>query len=316
MRDLCRLLLSLAMEREITDIHLERKGKGLHLFFRTDKGLEELDQDIFPPEFLEYLKFLSGMDLCQPNEPQSGEFTMTVYGKKAQCRFSLLHAQDTQTGVIRLLHSARHFALEDLSSCKEAAKRLERFTQTDRGLIISCGPTGSGKSTTIHALLHRILEKRPLKIVTMEDPIEIQEPDMLQIQINPGRGVTYQRTLEELLRQNLDVLFISECRSEIAAKMTVRASLTGHVVYTTLHCGSGLECLLRLLDLGADEQDLRSVLKGIFVCRLLRNGDQKECVYEIWNEEDVHRLFEEKENARPGLSFEACLRPEGDAGSG
>ena len=108
------------------------------------------------------------------------------------------------------------------------------------------------------------------------------------------------------MRHDPDILFFGECRTSYAAKMALRASLTGHLVFTTLHCGSGKECLYRLLDLGVDREELRCVLKGIFVCRLENVGNRKEGVYEIWNEQDIERLFANPLQANPGLSFETC----------
>ena len=306
MNELCKLLLKLAIDRCATDIHLESAGNDLEIWLRADEDLEKLDQDIFHANFLEYLKFISGMDLCAPFKPQSGDFAMDVDGVPVECRFSLMNTDTVQTGVIRLLHAARQFSLEDLGHSKSALERLERLSHTQRGLVISCGPTGSGKSTTVHALLNRILDRSSKKIVTLEDPIEIHEERMIQIPVAPERGITYESSIEELLRHDPDILYFGECRSSYTAKMTLRASLTGHLVFTTLHCGSGIECLYRLMDLGVDEQELKSVLRGIFVCRLIRKNHRKECIYEIWNEEDIERLFKQKERAHPGLSFEAC----------
>lgn len=307
MKQLCKLLIRLALRRQATDIHLEQRADDLIISLRTDNGLEVLDQDIFHIDFLEYLKFISGMDLCSPYKPQSTEFSLDVYGETIECRFSLMNTDSVQTGVIRLLHASRHFKLADLCTNKEAIARLKRMAETERGLIIACGPTGSGKSTTIHAMLNEILEHHAWKIVTLEDPIEIHEPDMVQIQVNEARGITYENSIAELLRHDPDLLFFGECRNAYTAKMTLRASLTGHVVYTTLHCGSGIECLYRLMDLGIDAAQLKTVLKGILVCRLIRTNERKECIYELWNEEDIEKLFENKDGADPGLSFEACL---------
>lgn len=306
MKELCVLLLALALERHVTDIHLTSEDDHLSVAFRADEYLEVLDQDLFDGGFLEYLKFISGMDLCSPSRPQSGDFEMDVFGKQIQCRFSMMRSETSQSGVIRLLQASHTFALSDLTGSKEALERLDAMSKVSHGLILSCGPTGSGKSTTVHALLNRILKQANRKIVTLEDPVEIREPGMVQIQVNAAQGISYESGIEELLRNDVDVFFFGECRSAYSAKMALRASLTGHVVYTTLHCGSGLECLYRLMDLGIDEQELKSVLKGVFICRLERKEGRKESLYEIWNEDDLETLFKEKEKARPGLSFETC----------
>ncbi len=308
METLCRLLIELAIRKQTSDIHLIQNGRKLRIEFRTPAGLEELDQDLFHSDFLEYLKFRSGMDLCSPYKPQSREFHQRLSdGSMVECRFSMMITDSLSTGVLRLLHASNHFTLDQLTSSRPAIERLDRFTRLSHGLIISCGPTGSGKSTSIHALLKRILSTSSRKIVTLEDPIEIQEPDMVQIQVSEARGITYERGLEELMRHDPDILFFGECRSASTAKITLRGALTGHLVLTTLHCGSGAECIGRLRDLGLPMEELRMVLKGIFVCQLVNNGTRREAIYEIWNEEDLDTLFENPLAARPGLSFATCL---------
>ena len=309
MKELCRNLIRFALRQKATDIHLEEKADGLELSLRTPQGLIRIDQDLFGTDFLEYLKYISGMDLCSPYTPQSGEFSINLGDHShMDCRFSMMTTDQIRTGVIRLLHSSTHFAMKDLCSSPEAISRLKQFISVDHGLVISCGPTGSGKSTTVHALLNEILLLQSCKIVTLEDPIEIQEPDMVQIQVSEARGITYEAGIEELMRHDPDILFFGECRSAYSAKMALRASLTGHYVITTLHCGSGAECIHRLMDLGVDKEELRCVLKGIFVCRLENAGDHKECLYEIWNEEEIQQLFDHELEASPGLSFEACRK--------
>ncbi len=307
MKELCRILLDCALRQQATDIHLEQKAENLLVSFRTPKGLIRLDQDICKVEFLEYLRYISKMDLCAPYKPQSGEFSLG----KLDCRFSMMATDQLRTGVIRLLHSSHHFALKDLCSSPEAIEKLAAFSTIEHGLLISCGPTGSGKSTTIHALLNDILKKQARKIVTLEDPIEIQEPQMVQIQVCEARGITYETGIEELMRHDPDILFFGECRSALSAKMALRASLTGHFCLTTLHCGSGAECIHRLLDLGIDKEELRCVLKGIFVCKLVNTPHGKECLYEIWHQEDLKALFETPDQARPSLSFATCRKQAG-----
>lgn len=311
MRQLCRILLACALRRQATDIHLELKEHGLDLWLRTPDGLQKLEQDLFHEDFLEYLRYIAGMDLCSPYKPQSGEFSVSLPDGVMDCRFSMMMTDQVKTGVIRLLHSSSHFALDDLSSAKSAIERLASFSDVEHGLVIACGPTGSGKSTTVHALLNDILKKQARKIVTLEDPIEIQEPGMVQIQVSEARGITYENGIEELMRHDPDILFFGECRSSYSAKMALRASLTGHFCLTTLHCGSGQECLHRLLDLGVDKEELRCVLKGIFVCSLESRNGHKECMYEIWNEENLEALFETPAAASPGLSFNGCRQEAG-----
>lgn len=307
----CRLLVAFALRRQASDIHLELCGTKLTLSLRTPDGLQILDQDLFGPALFEHLRYISGMDLCAPGLPQSREFSLQINDQRVDCRFSVMKHDQAVSGVIRLLPYSSRFSLDQLCSSIAAIEQLHQFCQESHGLIIACGPTGSGKSTAIHALLREILAIRPLKIVTLEDPVEIHEDGMVQIEINEAAGLNWGSALSQLLRHDPDVLVIGECRSEYTAKMALRASLTGHLVFTTLHCGSGAECLWRLRDLGVDSDELRTVLKGIFVCSLKTGDHGKEGVYEIWNEQSIPALFENPLQARASLPFEECEKETG-----
>jgi type II secretory ATPase GspE/PulE/Tfp pilus assembly ATPase PilB-like protein len=196
--------------------------------------------------------------------------------------------------------------MEMCTASKTAREYFRKLTSLEHGLIISCGPTGSGKTTTIHALLSMIVQNGKRKIVSLEDPVEIHSPHFLQIPVTAA--LSYEAGIEQLMRHDPDVIFIGECRSSYTARMAVRAALTGCLVFTTLHAGSGKECLHRLVELGAARDDLACVLKGVFSQRLIVSQSEtgKECIYELWDENTLENLFENESGANPLCTMEQC----------
>ena len=147
-----------------------------------------------------------------------------------------------------------------------------------QGLVLCVGPTNSGKTTTLHALLHEIAKTRKHKVVSLEDPIEIEDDSYLQLQINETMGFTYDVGIEQLLRHDPDIICIGETRNSYTAKMVLRASLTGHLVLTSIHAKNGKECISRLEDLGVSKQDLLSVCTAIIHNAYIQMATRK-CVY-------------------------------------
>lgn len=295
-------LIQFALEKKTTDIHFILMNHVLKIEFRTDHGLENILQDIWDETFFEYLKFVSGFDLTNPFLPQSGQFTLN---DDITCRFSIIINQDIQTGVLRILNQSTKYSLNQLTHDSDAIAFFESIVHQRTGLFIHSGPTNSGKTTTLHALLHQISTLKEHKIVSLEDPIEIVDSSYLQLQINEAQGFTYEKGIEELLRHDPDVIFIGETRNAYTAKMVVRAALTGHLVFTTIHAKNALETIQRLYDFGLDSFDLKNVVSGIVCQRLYSSNKGKECVYEILKGGDLDYVF--KNNVYPkkykGLDF-------------
>lgn len=306
MKEQLYLLLQYACKMFATDIHIVLSRNKLRISIRTPEGFIPLQQDIFDARLLEYLKFISGMDLCARWTPQSGQFVFSISGRSISCRFSLIENREITTGVIRLLHMQADMPIDRLTHNPQARKFLHSLCQEREGLFISCGPTGSGKSTTIHAVLHEMAACSRVKIVSLEDPVEIPDDTYLQLEISESTGFTYEKGIEELMRHDPDVIFIGECRSAYTARMAVRAALTGHLVFTTLHAGSGRECLHRLLEFGVSQSDLETVLRSIFAQRLFPGIEGRECVYEIWHKKDLNQLFQNQQIDLPSLKEETA----------
>lgn len=304
MQNRLNLLVRLAKGKGASDIHIVQNENGrLQVFLRIQGRLIPLAQDIFPPSFLEYLRYASGMDLCRPHEPQSGRISVQEEeDQKALCqelRCSFLESAQTASCTLRLLHQARSFSLEQLTRDQSAVFLLKKLCSLEHGLIAACGPTGSGKTTTMHALLARILQQGGRKIVTLEDPVEIRQEGLIQLAVQSQGRLSYEKGIEELMRHDPDVIFLGECRSEYCAAMAVRAALTGHLVFTTLHAGSGVEAMRRLLDLGVRLIDLQVVLQGLIICRLDHTDGQTQSLYTLWQESELESLLHKGANPHP-----------------
>lgn len=291
MDDLLKDLIEYAIQKRASDIHFVLQNERLQIQLRTQNEMIDVYQDIWKPSFFEYLKFISQMDLTNPYTPQSGQFKVYLHNHDIFCRFSILHNHNIQTGVIRLLNTKQAIQLHELSLWKKDTEFFQSLIPLRQGLVLCVGPTNSGKTTTLHALLHEIAKTKKHKVVSLEDPIEIEDESYLQLQINETMGFTYDVGIEQLLRHDPDIICIGETRNSYTAKMVLRASLTGHLVLTSIHAKNGKECISRLEDLGVSKQDLLSVCTAIISQRLYSNGDKKVCVYEIMDQKTLEYVI-------------------------
>ncbi len=293
MDDLLKDLIEYAIQKKASDIHFVLQNQKLQIKLRTQNEMLDVYQDIWQPAFFEYLKFISRMDLTNPFVPQSGQFKVLIHNHEVFCRFSMLFNQNVQTGVIRMLNTQQAIRLDQLSLWQQDTAYFESLIPLRQGLVISVGPTNSGKTTTLHALLHEIAKTKKHKVVSLEDPIEIEDDSYLQLQINEAMGFTYDVGIEQLLRHDPDVICIGETRNSYTAKMVLRASLTGHFVLTSIHAKDGKECIRRLEDLGVSQKDLLSVCTAIISQRLYASGDKKVCVYEIMDQKVLEHVLKQ-----------------------
>ena len=285
MEELLISLVEFALRKRCSDIHFTCMDDILHIEFRTPFGLEKIYQDIWKPSFFAYLKFKANLDLTNPYAPQSGGFIT----KDIPCRFSVIINQTIETGVLRILSTNPSLMIDELCMDQTVLSIFHSFVHLRQGLIIFSGPTNSGKTTTVHAILSAISRQSRNKIVSLEDPIEIRDDGYLQLQIDETLGFTYEKGIEELLRHDPDVIFIGECRNSYTAHMVIRACLTGHLVFTTIHAKDSLETLQRLYDFGIHRHELENTLTAIVAQRLYSNldGIRKECVYEILTQKEL-----------------------------
>ena len=265
-----------AYEQKASDIHIEtNQGDDVsRVRFRKDGDLE--DYLTLPSSLraavVSRIKIMARLDISERRRPQDGKINFNDYiDIKLELRVAVLPTHDNMEDVVlRLLASSHPMPLQQLGFCARDAAIVQRLTQRPFGLILACGPTGSGKTTTLHSLLAHI-NTDSRKIWTAEDPIEITQKGLRQLQVNPKIGVTFASAMRAFLRADPDVIMIGEVRDGETAGVCIEASLTGHLVLSTLHTNSAAESVIRLLDLGMDAMNFGDSLIGIVAQRLVRS---------------------------------------------
>jgi type II secretory ATPase GspE/PulE/Tfp pilus assembly ATPase PilB-like protein len=258
-----------------SDIHIESNPGQLHtrIRFRRDGDMEDyLD---LPPAYrnslVSRIKVMAELDISEHRHPQDGKIDFGKFGPLAiELRVAVVPtANNLEDVVLRILGGMEPHPLEDLGFCERDLRELKRMISRSYGLILVCGPTGSGKTTSLHSILHTI--NRPdLKIWTAEDPIEITQPGLRQVQVQPKIEWTFAAAMRAFLRADPDVIMVGEMRDVETTKIGIEASLTGHLVFSTLHTNSAAESVTRLLDLGMDPFNFADALIGVLAQRLAR----------------------------------------------
>ncbi len=261
-----------AVQTNASDIHIEPDEKVLRIRQRVDGVLAEqvLDNINIAPALVVRLKLMCGLNISEKRLPQDGRFSIRVKNKNLDIRLSTLPIQGGESVVMRILDQSK--GLLDLNLLGMPDELLQRFKaqiSNPHGLILVTGPTGSGKTTTLYAALSAVNYPQT-KIITAEDPVEYSLPRVNQAQINEKIGLSFASVLRSALRQDPDVILIGEMRDRETADIAVRASITGHLVFSTLHTNGAVETATRLLDMGIEGYILASSLKVIIAQRLVR----------------------------------------------
>ena len=255
-----------------SDIHLEAGENGIAVRYRIDGMLKEvmvLPKAVGVP-LVSRIKIMSGMDIADRLRPQGGRARVSINGARVDLRVSTLPASHGEKVVIRILDSrAALRSVESLGLDPVDGPRMQKLLDVREGLILVTGPTGSGKTTTLYAAL-RMLLHRGVNIITVEDPVEYRIPGIVQVQIHEKAGLTFASALRSVLRQDPDVVLIGEIRDRETAAIAIQASLTGHLVFATLHTNDACSSIVRLTDLGVDSVKLAGALKGVVAQRLIR----------------------------------------------
>jgi type II secretory ATPase GspE/PulE/Tfp pilus assembly ATPase PilB-like protein/8-oxo-dGTP pyrophosphatase MutT (NUDIX family) len=255
-----------------SDIHLEAGESGIAVRYRIDGMLKEvmvLPKAVGVP-LVSRIKIMSQMDIADRLRPQGGRARVAINGARVDLRVSTLPASHGEKVVIRILDSrAALRSVESLGLDPVDGPRMQRLLEVREGLILVTGPTGSGKTTTLYAAL-RMLQHRGVNIITVEDPVEYRIPGIVQVQIHEKAGLTFASALRSVLRQDPDVVLIGEIRDRETAAIALQASLTGHLVFATLHTNDACSSITRLTDLGIDSAKLAGALKGVVAQRLIR----------------------------------------------
>lgn len=271
---LVNAILFEAVKRRASDVHVQPLADGVQVRFRIDGVL--YDHVRLPPRLLDEtvsrIKVIARMNIAEKRLAQDGRTTVSIGDRMIDLRVSTLPTSHGERVVLRLLDkSARKYDLAELGMSDRDLKAFRTLIRRPYGIFLVTGPTGSGKSTTLYAALQE-LNSTELNIVTLEDPIEYQLPGISQTQVSTKKGMTFATGLRTVLRQDPDVVMVGEIRDEETARMAVQSSLTGHLVFSTLHTNDAAGAVARLLDLGIEPYLVASSLIGVMAQRLLRRN--------------------------------------------
>jgi general secretion pathway protein E len=262
----------IAADAHATDIHIEPFEHEVRIRIRVDGILKSVETvpASYLPGISTRLKILANLDISERRLPQDGRIRIAVRGQEIDMRISIIPAIHGETIVMRLLdRSVVALDLARLGFEAEACAHLERVARLPNGIILITGPTGSGKTTTLYALMS-ILNDAAVKIFTVEDPVEYQLAGITQLQTNNAVGMTFARALRSVLRQDPDIILVGEIRDKETAEIAMQAALTGHLVLSTLHTNSAAGAVTRLRDMGIEDYLIGATVKGIVGQRLLR----------------------------------------------
>jgi type IV pilus assembly protein PilB len=266
------LIFSKAIKERASDIHLEPRPNILQVRFRIDGLLREVFKI---PKWMQdaltaRIKILGKLDISEKRLPQDGKYRVDLGDKKVDLRLSTLPTSYGEKIVLRILDSASTVpSLEEAGLEGEDLLKINSFIERSLGMILVVGPTGSGKSSTLYAMINK-LKSESLNIVTIEDPIEIQVEDVNQVQVNDKVGLSFASCLRSVLRQDPDVILVGEIRDEETAEIAFKAANTGHLVLSTLHTNSAPATITRLFHLNVEPYLIASSLIGIISQRLVR----------------------------------------------
>ncbi len=270
-----RILRSLfedAVRMKASDIHIEPDDDLLRIRQRIDGQLQEqvIREHRIAPALVSKLKLMAGLEIAEKRLPQDGRFNMTVKERSIDVRLSTLPIQNGESVVMRLLdQTGGHLQLDGLGLTPAILERFQRLIRRPHGLVLVTGPTGSGKTTTLYGAL-TLLNDPAKKIITVEDPVEYRLPRINQVQVRPRIDLTFSRVLRTVLRQDPDIILVGEMRDRETAEIAIRAALTGHLVFSTLHTTSAITAAVRMVEMGLEGYAVAAALSGILAQRLLR----------------------------------------------
>ncbi len=270
--DIVNEILVDAIRKRASDIHFDPTPTILKVRIRIDGEL--VDYAAIPDSVKKNLstriKIIAGMNITESRLPQDGSVKSTIDGTALDLRVSTLPVVDGEKIVIRILdYSMSLQGLETLGFSEENLAKVMQMIAVPNGIILTTGATGSGKSTTVYALLQK-LNKTATNIITVEDPVEMKIPGLNQVQVMSEIGLTFATTLRSILRQDPDIIMIGEIRDDETARIAVRASITGHLVLSTIHTNNALNTIERLLDMDIERYLLGTALTGIISQRLAK----------------------------------------------
>jgi type IV pilus assembly protein PilB len=266
------LVLLQAVKDEASDIHFEPFEDEFKIRYRIDGALYEMAP---PPiqlalPIISRIKVVANLNIAERRVPQDGRIKITVAGRQVDLRVSTLPTQFGESVVLRVLdRSVVQLDIEKLGMPKDVSESVQDVISRPNGIFVVTGPTGSGKTTTLYSCL-RILNEVERKLLTAEDPVEYEIEGIMQVSINPHIGLTFAKTLRSFLRQDPDTIMVGEIRDLETAQISIQASLTGHLVLSTLHTNDAAGAITRLVDMGVEPFLIASSLEAVLAQRLVR----------------------------------------------
>ena len=273
MEEIASKMVAKAHFTGVSDIHILPEGETQFLIYFRIGGnmvLHKTVQAIEGERLISYFKYIANMDVGERRKPQSGSANLeNEYGVCALRFSTITNYRSQETMVIRLLNQAKQRLLRTTTFFQQEVQEIERLAKFKSGLLLFSGPVGSGKTTTMYQLIRESSQIQKQQVITVEDPVEIEEPSFLQCQVNEKAGISYSTLLRSSLRHHPDVLIIGEIRDEETAKMAIRGALTGHLILASIHAKNPLGVLARLEELGVSKEQLRQSLLGIVYQKLI-----------------------------------------------
>lgn len=269
---LINAVLTQAIKQSASDIHFETYDERLIIRFRMDGVLHEVLEPprVLAPLLTSRVKVMAKLDIAEKRLPQDGRISLKIAGRAVDVRVSTVPTNHGERIVLRLLDKeSAPLDLAKLGMAEKSLTVMKRLISLPHGILLVTGPTGSGKSTTLYAVLN-MLNNETRNILTIEDPIEYNLTGIGQMQVNTKIGMTFARGLRAILRQDPDVVMVGEIRDLETVEMAIQASLTGHLVLSTLHTNTAIGAITRLRDMGAEPFLLASTIVGVLAQRLVR----------------------------------------------
>src|SRR3984893_9260286 len=269
---LVNLIIQEAVSLRASDIHIEPFADRIRIRYRIDGVLVERDS---PPKrllapILSRIKIMGSIDIAEKRRPQDGRIKMNLHGKHYDMRVSMLPTNNGQSCVMRILDRGNiQVSIKDLGFGEEDFKRFQQIIKRPNGILLVTGPTGSGKTTTLYAALNE-LNRPDRKIITAEDPVEYYLPGINQVEVKHQIGLDFSRIIRAMLRQAPNIILVGEIRDKETAEIAIQASLTGHLVFSTLHTNDAPSAITRLIDIGVQPFLVASSIIAIMAQRLVR----------------------------------------------
>ena len=265
-------IISNAAKQGASDIHFDPRDDFLLIRLRIDGDLKDYTTipKMYERNLITRIKLLANMNITESRLPQDGSIKGKIKGVEVETRVSTLPTNEGEKCVIRILDYSRSLeGIESLGFNESNFEKLQKMIMEPNGIILVTGATGSGKSTTVYSIL-QVLNKKETNIITVEDPIEMNIEGINQVQVNSEIGLDFATVLRSILRQDPNIILIGEIRDSETAKIAVRASITGHLVLSTVHTNNSLATIERLLDMNVERYLLSSALTGIISQRLAK----------------------------------------------